>query len=76
MPRAPHGQRRPADAVGNTVHAMKVATGEIAETGHGRPAGRKDGVADARVRNKASAPERRAEIARAAAAARWTDDGD
>ena len=29
MPRGPRGQRRPADAIGNAVHIMRIATGEI-----------------------------------------------
>jgi hypothetical protein len=31
MPRGPKGERRPADVIGNAVHVMKVATGEIEE---------------------------------------------
>ena len=31
MPRGPKGERRPADVSGNTVHAMRIATGEIEE---------------------------------------------
>ena len=70
MPRGPQGQRRPADVVGNAVHVMKIATGEIAETGCEQPAKRKGVVAGAKARNKALSPERRAEVARIAAAAR------
>ena len=29
MPRGPKGERRPADVIGNAVHVMKIATGEI-----------------------------------------------
>jgi hypothetical protein len=29
MPRGPHGERRPADVIGNAVHVMQIATGEI-----------------------------------------------
>ena len=29
MPKGPQGQKRLADAVGNAVHVMKIATGEI-----------------------------------------------
>ena len=32
MPRTPKGHKRPADAIGNAVHIMKVATGEIDES--------------------------------------------
>ncbi len=29
MPRGPKGEERPADVVGNAIHVMKIATGEI-----------------------------------------------
>ena len=29
MPRGPKGEKRPADVIGNTVHVMRIATGEI-----------------------------------------------
>ena len=32
MPQGPKGEKRPADVIGNTVHVMRVATGEIDET--------------------------------------------
>ena len=75
MPRGPQGQKRPADVVGCAVHVARIATGEIEETGHKQPARAKGGIAGAKARNKALAPERRAEIARVAAAARWSGDG-
>jgi hypothetical protein len=31
MAKGPQGQRRPADVIGNAVHVMRLATGEIAE---------------------------------------------
>ena len=31
MPRGPNGERRPADVIGNAVHVMRIATGEIKE---------------------------------------------
>ena len=31
MPRGPKGERRPADVIGNAVHVMRIATGEIKE---------------------------------------------
>lgn len=75
MPTGPKGERRPADVVGNAVHVMKIATGEIEEAapvdGGKDPAaqalGRKGGAA----RAKAMSPERRAEIAKQAAVSRW-----
>ena len=32
MPRGPKGERRPADVIGNAVHVMRIATGEIEES--------------------------------------------
>jgi hypothetical protein len=32
VPKGPKGQRRPADVIGNAVHVMRIATGEIVET--------------------------------------------
>ncbi len=35
MPRGPKGEKRPADVIGNAVHVMKIATGEIREAAAG-----------------------------------------
>jgi hypothetical protein len=75
MPRIPKGHKRPADAVSNAVHVMKIATGEIEEQGEtddGKSKaavelGRKGGTARAKT---LSATKRRA-IAKKAARARW-----
>jgi len=32
MPKGPQGQKRPADVIGNAVHVMRIATGQIEET--------------------------------------------
>ena len=74
MPKTPKGHKRPADVVSNAVHVMKIATGEIEESGttdDGRSKaavelGRKGGLARAQ---KLSA-QRRVAIARQAARAR------
>ena len=72
MPRGPHGQKRPADAVGCAVTVAKIATGEIEDTKEKRvPARAVGGKSGGRARSNALSPERRKEIARAAAAARW-----
>jgi len=77
MPKGPKGEKRPADVVGAAVKVMKIATGEIEETtedGKSKAAvelGRKGGKA----RAEKMTPERRAEIARKAAAKRW-EKGD
>lgn len=66
MPKGPQGQKRPADVIGNAVHVMRVATGQIEEK-KGKPARAKG----AKARAKSLTPKQRAEIARAAAQARW-----
>lgn len=72
MPKGPKGQKRPADVVANAVYVMRIATGEIEERAPKESAaaelGRKGGAA----RAKAMTAEQRAEIARKAAASRWT----
>jgi hypothetical protein len=74
MPTGPKGQKRPADVIGNAVHVMKVLTGEADDAapddGKDKAAqamGRRGGAARAR----SMTPERKTEIARQAAAARW-----
>lgn len=74
MPKGPKGEKRPADAVGLAVMVAKIATGEATDApeddGKDKAAqalGRKGGAA----RASKMTPERRAEIARAAAAKRW-----
>lgn len=75
MPKGPKGEKRPADLIGNAVRVMQIATGEVEEEyesddGKDKAAqemGRKGGKA----RAEGMTPERRTEIARAAAARRW-----
>jgi hypothetical protein len=75
VPKGPQGQKRPADTVSNAIRVAKILTGEVeedtgADDGKDKAAqsmGRRGGAAR---RDKLS-PERRKEIARAAAAKRW-----
>jgi hypothetical protein len=74
MPKGPKGEKRPADVIGNAVLIGRIATGEVEDAapddGKDKGAqamGRKGGKA----RAEAMTPERRAEIARKAAAKRW-----
>lgn len=75
MPKSPKGGKRPADVIGNAVHVMRIATGEIeddapADDGKNQAAvalGKRGGAARAQKLTK----EERAEIARKAAAGRW-----
>jgi hypothetical protein len=74
MPRGPKRERRPADVIGNAIHVMRIATGEIEETltEDGKNAA---AVALGRMGGKARAEgmsaKRRKEIAKKAAAKRW-----
>ena len=68
MPRGPNGEKRPADPMACAVTVAKIATGEIEEPTPGRRAA---GLAGGPARARALTPERRSEIARKAAQARW-----
>lgn len=76
MPRGPKGEKRPADVIGNAVHVMRIATGEAEEgapVDDGKdPAAKALGAKGGKARAAAMSPERRAEIAKAAAAKRWS----
>lgn len=75
MPTGPKGEKRPADVIANAVRVMQIATGEAEEAIEGddgkdkaaQSLGRKGGAA----RAASMTPERRAEIAKKAAAKRW-----
>jgi hypothetical protein len=75
VPRGPKGEKRPADVIGNAVHVMRIATGEAEEgapVDDGKdPAAKALGAKGGKARAEAMSPERRAEIARKAAKARW-----
>jgi hypothetical protein len=71
MPRGPKGEKRPADVIGNAIHVMRIATGEIEEDTGKAPNRAKGGRKGAKVRARVLSPQERSEIARAAAAARW-----
>ncbi len=71
MPQGPNGQKRPADVIGNAVHIARIATGEVEDTKLKQPAKRVSGLAGAKARYDNTTPERRSEIARDAANARW-----
>ena len=74
MPRGPKGEKRPADVISNAVKVMRIATGEEADDvpNDGKdPAAKSLGAKGGAARAKSMTPERRAEIARAAAEKRW-----
>jgi len=78
MTTPPKRPSRPADVVGNAVHVMKVLTGEAddsAPVDDGKdPAAKALGAKGGAARAKAMSPERRREIAQAAAAKRWAKE--
>lgn len=77
MPKGPQGQKRPGDVIGAAIMVAKIATGEITESeateaDDGKdPAAKALGAKGGKARAAAMDPERRAEIARKAAAKRW-----
>ena len=75
MPTGPKGEKRPADVIGNAVHVMRIATGEIEDETPddgkdpaAKALGKKGGAACA----KSLPPDRRAAIATKAAEKRWS----
>jgi hypothetical protein len=77
MPRGPKGEKRPADVIGNAVHVMRIATGEITEDiaspeDEGKdPAAVALGRKGGKARAEAISARRRKQIARQAAEKRW-----
>jgi hypothetical protein len=78
MPTGPKGEKRPADVIGNAVKVMRIATGEEPEDFGDAPtknqAAAELGRAGGKKRAEGMTPERRAEIAKKAAAKRWAKD--
>jgi len=75
MPKGPKGEKRPADVIGKAVKVMRIATGEEeeAKTEDGKDAaavslGRRGGKA----RAESMSADQRSEIAKKAAAKRWS----
>ena len=79
MPRGPKGERRPADVNARAVMIGKIAAGEIEdvpptpELEGKNPAAVALGRMGGKARAAALGKRKRAEIARKAAKARWTD---
>lgn len=73
MPRGPKGEKRPGDVIGAAVMVAKIATGEIEEAGPkgGKQYTRTGGQIGAVKRAEKLTAEKRSEIARLAAQARW-----
>lgn len=75
MPKGPKGERRPTDVIGNAVHIMRIATGEVedvkATPDPAKEHMRRGGLAGGKARAKAMTAKARSEVAKKAAAARW-----
>lgn len=71
MPKGPQGQKRKADVIGNAVLVMKIATGEIKDKTLVSPKRANGGKKGGKARADALTPEKRSEIAKKAAKARW-----
>lgn len=74
MPKGPQGQKRPADAIGNAVRVMQIATGEIQDNPlePGKEYARKGGLIGGRKRAAKLSKQKRVAIAEKAAEARWS----
>ena len=72
MPTGPNGQKRPADTIGLAVMVGRIATGEIQDTAKAKSGKTRSGIAGAKARADSMTPEARTEVAKKAAAARWT----
>ena len=74
MPKGPRGEKRPADVIGAAVKVMRIATGQESEdvTEAFKSAAAELGSRGGKARAKALSKKKRAEIARKAAAKRWS----
>jgi hypothetical protein len=73
MARGPRGEKRSADVIGNAVKVMRIATGEETEKLDDKlqSAAAELGKLGGKARAAKMTPERRREIAKKAASARW-----
>ena len=77
MPKGPRGEKRPADVIGNAVHVMRLATGEIEEQVESKPPTEailtpsEMGKRGGRARAQKLSHAQRVAIARKAARKRW-----
>lgn len=73
MPKGPRGEKRPADAIGLAVMVGRIATGEVQDEREKlASAAAQLGSKGGKKRAESMTPERRSEIAKAAAAKRWS----
>ena len=63
MPKGPKDEKRPADVIGNAVHVMRIATGEIEEKVDIRRMRSHLGKKGGNARAAKMTPEQRSEVA-------------
>ena len=75
MPRGPKGEKRPSNAIESGIMVARIATGDIdeecVEVPEPKPKRSRGGVKGGKARSETLPPERRSEIAKQGAAARW-----
>ncbi len=74
MPKGPKGEKRPADVIGNAVHVMRIATGEVEEQtapDATKNAAARLGKLGGEARNRNLSQKQKREIAQKAAKVRW-----
>jgi hypothetical protein len=74
MPKGPKGQKRPADVIGCAIKVAKIATGEIAEDTTKKEYTRKAGLIGGKARAEKLSANKRKDIAKKAAQARWSKE--
>jgi hypothetical protein len=75
MPKGPRGEKRPADVISAAVKVMRIATGEEPDDRENAPAltpGQQLGKLGGAARARSMTAEQRQEIAKKAAAKRWS----
>ena len=76
MPKGPKGEKRKADVIGNAVLIAQIATGEAddaVEDDGKDPAAKALGAKGGKARASKLTPKQRSEIAKKAAAKRWSE---
>jgi hypothetical protein len=72
MPRGPKGEKRPADSIQSAFKVGRIATGDDVEEFNAKSAAAQLGKRGGEARAAALSPKKRKEIAKKAAAKRWS----
>jgi hypothetical protein len=71
MPKGPRGEKRPGDVIGAAIMVAKIATGEVEDNATPKTVRAEIGSRGGKRRAETMSSERRSEIAKGAAKARW-----